>query len=391
MRTKTQQELIDIIRFEIRGIPLPDGFNVSDEKALTDIAKKHDLTHLVYDALTKNGLPCGSQFAMQQYYASIWRAEQMAHELSSMTELFESEGIDFMPLKGAVMRQLYPEPWMRTSADIDILFKEEDINQSCELLTTKCDYIEDKDLDSPHHISFNVPSNGVHIEIHRKLFVEYHMGQTVRDMMPLIWQQADPEHGYAHLLRMSDACFYLYHTAHMAKHLSQAGGCPIRGLIDLWILNGLSNRDEIGRRELLERAGLLTFADKMSAVADSWLDNGKVPSEDLEQFIMTGSLYGDTKMRTATAVNAIGTVGYAFRRIFLPYDVIKYSYPVLQKCKILTPLYQIVRWTKVFRRENRHRLKDQTAALISTNREQVEEINKMNKFLGIEDLGVTSV
>ena len=29
--------------------------------------------------------------------------------------------IPFLPLKGSVIRQYYPEPWMRTSCDIDIL------------------------------------------------------------------------------------------------------------------------------------------------------------------------------------------------------------------------------------------------------------------------------
>ncbi|MBO4954226.1 MAG: nucleotidyltransferase family protein, partial [Clostridia bacterium] len=33
--------------------------------------------------------------------------------------------IDFMPLKGAVIRQYYPEPWMRTSCDIDIHVKKD--------------------------------------------------------------------------------------------------------------------------------------------------------------------------------------------------------------------------------------------------------------------------
>ena len=121
MRTPAQEELINIIRFEICGTPLPQGFSLTDEKALVELAKKHDLAHLVFDALSKNGLPCGSQLAMQQYFAAIWRAEQMDHELKSITDVFETEGIHFLPLKGSVIRNLYPETWMRTSADIDLL------------------------------------------------------------------------------------------------------------------------------------------------------------------------------------------------------------------------------------------------------------------------------
>ena len=390
MRTKTQQELIDIIRFEIRGIPLPEGFSVSDEEALINITRKHDLTHLVYDALTKNGLPCCSQFAMQQYYASIWRAEQMAHELSSMTELFESEGIDFIPLKGAVIRPLYPEPWMRTSADIDMLFRKEDFDCAKDLAVERLGYTEDKEDQSPHHISLHVPGSGVHIELHHDLFADYHTSSAVREQMPEIWAQARAEEGFAHLLRMSDACFYYYHIAHMVKHLSLTGGCPVRGLIDLWILDNLPQRDEEGRRQLIEKAGLSTFTGQMSALAKAWMEDGPVPSEELEQYILSGDMYGNLNSKAAIGVNESSAGGFILKRIFLPYDVLKYAYPALQKHKFLLPVFQVVRWTKVFRSKYRKRLKNQAEALARTSRGEVAQIHQVNQILGIENFNKPS-
>lgn len=389
MRTKTQQELIDIIRFEICGTPLPDDFSVSDEEALVGIAQKHDLSHLVYDALEKNGIKCSSSFAMKQYYASIWRAEQMTHELERMSKLFEHEGIDFIPLKGAVMRPLYPEPWMRTSADIDILFREQDAERALDLVVEKLNYEREENDTSPHHMSAYAPTSKVHIELHKKLFEEYHIGPEVRALEPEIWQYAFPETGCKHLLRMTDACFYFYHSAHMAKHLSLAGGCSIRGLIDLWFLNGLPERDEKRRKEMLESSGLLTFAEKMSALAKAWLEGGSVPSEELEQFVLSGSMYGTTESSIASGISGSSIVSFVLNRVFLPYDILKHSYPILKKHKILTPVFQIVRWTNIFRKDYRRRLKHQTDAFIHMDQDELDQITEVNRILGIENIQET--
>ena len=385
MRTKTQQELIDIIRFEIRGIPLPDDFSVSEEESLIDLAKKHDLTHLVYDTLNKNGIGCVSSFAMQQYYASIWRAEQMTHELNTIAEYFEHKGIDFIPLKGAIMRLFYPAPWMRTSADIDILFREDDFESVCLSMKEDLGYSTDPEESSSHHLSFYSPASNVHIEIHRTLFTDFQIEQDVIDLIPLIWEQAHAKQEHKHYLFMSDSCFYFYHIAHMVKHLSSNGGCPIRSLIDLWLLDNLSGRNETGRQFLLEKAGFLTFARMMSDTAKAWFEGSSVPSEELEQFILTGHMYGTLKNRVSIGVNTNGILKYAFNRVFLPYDTLKYSYPVLQKRKWLTPLFQVIRWTNIFKKTYRERLVYRLKSLFHLNRKELNQFSLLSQVLGIKN------
>lgn len=385
MRTVTQQELIDIIRYEIRGIPLPDGFSVSDEDSLIELSKKHDLAHLVYDALEKNGMHCKSKAAMQQYYASIWRAEQMTHELESMTNLFEASEIDFIPLKGAVIRPLYPEPWMRTSADIDILFHEEDAESASNLLVMELGYTKDNEDASSHHLSLHVPSSDVHIEIHRMLFSDYQIDQNVLDQIPLIWEYANPCPGYKHLLHMSDPYLYFYHIAHMVKHISSNGGCPIRSLIDLWILDNLPDRDEVQRKKILEKANIQKFAEMMSATAKAWLEGGEVPSDNLEQFILTGQMYGDLKDEVSFGIETDGLGKYIIKRIFLPYDVLKYEFPVLQKQKWLTPFFQIARWARIVKKNYRKRLVYRTRTLLHLDHEEADQISQVKQILGLNN------
>ena len=384
MRTETQQELIDIIRFEIRGIPLPDGFLVSDEESLVKLSKKHDLSHLVYDALNKNDIGFSDSSVIQQYYAAIWRSEQMIHELKSMTELFEKEGIDFIPLKGAVMRDLYPESWMRTSADIDILLREDNFETACKMLTSELLYAEEQE-NTMQHLSFRSPANNVNIEVHRMLLTEYQADQNVIEQLPLVWEQARPYPGHEHFMQMSDPCFYFYHIAHMAKHLSRSGGCPIRSLIDLWILDKQPDRDESGRAELLKKGGLLTFGQVMSSTAKAWLEGGNVPSEELEQFILTGQLYRNSKNRVLLGIGSDGLAKFVLKRLFLPYDLLKYSYPVLQKHRWLTPFFQIVRWTKVFKRKYHGWLNARVKVYLHANHKEIDQLSHIKDILGIKN------
>ena len=163
---------------------------MSDEASLILLAKNHDLTHLVYDALSKNGLPCESRFAMQQYYAAIWRAERMGQALIDIAELFEKEGIDFMPLKGAVIRPMYPESWMRTSADIDILVREEDDLRAAGLLKNRLGYTMESDAVS-HHRSLIAPHNGPTLELHHALFSGTRLNSRTLQIAEEVWKRSE--------------------------------------------------------------------------------------------------------------------------------------------------------------------------------------------------------
>jgi len=392
MRNKTQEELIQILRFEICGTPLPQGFAVSDEEALIGIAKRHDLTHLVFDALSQNNIPCSSQFAMQQYFAAIWRSEQMDHELESIAALLESEGADFLPLKGSVIRYLYPQPWMRTSADIDILVKPEDQLRVRDLLVEKLGYSYDPEEDISHHIGMKAPQSNVEVEIHNRLFMDYQTGSDIRKTVEDIWSYTSYKAGSSHWAVLSDEMFYFYHLAHMAKHISLDGGCPMRGIADLWILDQLAGRDDEKRRALLEKAGLLTFGKQMSAMALAWLgkpgtsEYPPVPSEELEQFIINGNMYGSVERRTANSIHSEGSAKYILKRIFMPYEQLVTTYPVLEKHRWLTPVYEIVRLANVFRKDHWTNMKAQTGALMRIDNRDTDQIAEISKVLGIQNI-----
>ena len=385
MRTPVQEAFLSLIRNEIAGTALPDGFNVPDMDALVKLADDQDLTHLVYDALSRNGIPCTSEKAFRQYCAALWRVEQMDHELAKMSALFEENGMDFIPLKGCVMRGLYPARWMRTSSDIDILFREDQEEEAERLLTEKLGYEAGDDSAFANHGNLHSPKNRIHVEPHCMLFHEIDSDRTYVDIFRSIWERAVPDPaGQGRRYMMSDADLYAYHVAHMEKHFRNAGGCSVRGLIDLWLLDRVPSADRKGRAEMIDRCGLNKFEEGIKKLIYAWMDGKPADNEVLEQFVLEGYLYGTQERKAGLKTTKKGRIGYALERIFLPYDEIKVLYPVLEKHPCLLPLMWVRRWAKVFDKESRDRVEGQLKASRNTDAGKIREFRDISEYLGIE-------
>ena len=171
--------LFDFLRCEICGKPLPNGI----EKALTDevftelydISNSQDLAHLLSDVLIKNGLvekdtEIGQKFFSSQVLA-VYRYENINFTLDKVCSLLENSKISFIPLKGSVIREYYPESWMRTSSDIDILVHPEDFEKTLSLLQQNGYKMSGR---TSHDVTLRA-QNGVHIELHFSLLEESYL------------------------------------------------------------------------------------------------------------------------------------------------------------------------------------------------------------------------
>ncbi len=339
-----------LIRSSVCGEPLSE-----DERALWRAemfdeifaeAKRHDLGHLIADALIENGLFMGERAmtAESALVSAVYRYEQLGFEFGRTCELFEALGIDYMPLKGSVLRTYYPKAYMRTSCDIDILVHEADVDRASSLLAEKLGYV--RDAKGRHDVSLYTPGKN-HIEIHYDL-VEAGWAGKSSAILKGVWASAQPVKGTSHRYEMCDDMFFFYHVAHMAKHLEQ-GGCGIRPFIDLWILEHREG-DRDARERLLEKGGLLQFSHVALALSRVWLGGLEADalSEQLEAYIFSGGTYGTEENRITMEQQKMGgKLGYAMSKIFLPYDTIKHHYPILQKHRWLMPLMQVRRWGKL--------------------------------------------
>ena len=314
---------------------------------LFGLARHHDLSHLVGAALDSAGLlgeDDTSRIIRKAQMAAIYRYRGMDYELHSVRELFTKEGIKHIPLKGAVIRGYYPEPWMRTSCDIDILIHREDLDRAVALLTERLEY----KLTSRcfHDVAFYSPG-GVHLELHFDLIEEFYFPR-IEKILSEVWEYSIPKQdGFEHLMR--DDFFYLYHIAHMLKHFV-SGGCGIRFFADLYMLDTRVECDRDAREALLESAGILEFARRASKLARIWFA-GEESDEfysDFASFVIAGGVYGTTETKVMVQQKRKGgRLGYAMRRIFLPYKTLREIFPILKRHKWLTPAFEVVRWFRL--------------------------------------------
>ena len=308
------------------------------------LAGAHDMAHLMAEALDAAGLMARDDALWPALHrarlAAVFRAEQFAEALATVKRVLSAANIPFIPLKGAVVRDLYPVSWQRTSCDIDVLVEEQNLTAAAEALVAEGGFTMGGK--GAHDLSLYSEAK-VHIELHYTL-VEEHIPTAVQRVLSTVWQYAEKDGAQC---TMSPDFFYFYHIAHMAKHF-MLGGCGIRPLLDLWIIRQkMSPTDEADT--LLEQAGLTTFARAATMLAGVWFGDARHDDVTMrmEDFILRGGVYGTLQNHIAVQRKKKSRLGYIFSKIFLPYEVLKYQYPVIQRHPWLTPLCEVRRWCRL--------------------------------------------
>ncbi len=365
---------------------LTEELTDKEMEALYALSKQQDLAHIVGYELNNLGRLRDDEISQKfkrQILQAVYRQSQMENTCQQVYQLFTQLKIPFIPLKGAILRAYYPEPWMRTSCDIDILVKEEDLDNAIAALQQKLQYTVSGRTD--HDISFN-STNGVHLELHYDTVGKRSAINNCRDVLSGIWDDAQVLQPGSSQYCMSDAMFYFYHIAHMAKHF-QNGGCGIRPFLDIWIMHHRISFDKEKRNRLLQQGGLLSFAQAAEQLAEVWFTGAKPDalSQQISDYIFSAGLFGNNANRAAVGQAKMGgKLQYLlFRRVFLPYDFLKAEYPILKKHKWLTPIYQVIRWIRMLRNGKLRQTAKELQANMKTDGTAIASNTEMLKQLGL--------
>ncbi|MGM9683105.1 MAG: nucleotidyltransferase family protein [Eubacteriales bacterium] len=376
--------MMNLIANDVCGKALySENLHITDDdlKQLYILSKEHDLAHLVGDALIRHKLlPDGEIKAKfeKQMMTAVYRYERINYELNSLKETLNQAEIPFIPLKGSVLRQYYPEPWMRTSCDIDILVREKDIDAATQTIEKKLGYrYEYKNY---HDISFKSES-GVHLELHFSLKENE---DNIDRLLSDCWQYAAVHKDYEYIFTPE---FFLFHQyAHASYHFLN-GGCGVRIFLDICILNRFMPLDRTKLDAFLEKCGILKFAQEAEHLANIWFGNAEHTelSRQMERYILCGGVYGTMDNRVAVQqIRRGGKLRYAMSRIWLPYDKLKSHYPSLEGKRVLIPLYEVRRWGKLlFCGGTKRGIRELKLNSSKTKAEQLRT-NEMLSHLGLE-------
>ena len=380
---------LQIIRLEIlRGeadADLREKLDTDTLSGILSLSKAHDLAHIVASFLERNGmLPDGEigEKIKKQKMLAMYRYLQISRELPAVKEVLEDAKIPFIVLKGSIIRKYYPEPWMRTSSDIDVLVHEDDVERAREVIEAELLYKTDSR--NAHEVGMFSPS-GVHLELHRTL-IEHDEFSEFERVLSEVWNYTEKENGFEYSFLLSDDMFYYYHIAHMAKHYMH-GGCGIRPYIDMYLLNTDSTEAEKNRKKLLSEGGLLPFSETVEHLSSIWFGGAAhtKATQTMEDYIIGAGVYGTQENYVAIQQTRRGNkFKYVLSRIWLPYDRLKHYYPSLDGKKILLPFYEMRRWMKlIFSKKTRRRSINEMKASSNLDNERANILSAHMRELGL--------
>ena len=315
-----------------------------DEKTLSfyiKLSKFHSLTALLYKAIIDTGISVNKEQLKQleEYYLSnVRKCVLFEKEREALYQCLNDNHIDYLPLKGIILKDYYPDPYTREFADNDILFDDD----KSELVR---DFFKNRGYEiklfrrSNHDIYMKQPF--YNFEMHRKLFDEIKEFDYLNEYFGGYLKDS-PKNNYEHYLKLED--FYIYFTAHSYKHYHNSG-CGLRTLVDYYLFLKNNNVDFAYINKELEKLNLLDFSCEVDELIKPLFEGNPLgeKQQNTLMFIASSGVYGTLGNKVDKGVKQKGKFKYLLRRIFPPVTAYRIKYPWAYKHRLLVPVAWFLR------------------------------------------------
>ncbi len=330
-------------------IPDPARVATMDMVTLYQAADRHLLTGITATALESAGVK--DEAFTQAKGKAIRKVAAFDIERSAVLARLEEAGIWYMPLKGCVLKELYPALGTRQMADNDILF-DASRNSEVRKIMEELGFATDENYGRGIHDHFlKLPV--CNFEMHRALFADsankaiyrYYLGITDKMVK-------DEGRNYGYHLSPED--FYIYLIAHEYKHYS-GGGTGMRSLLDTYVYckKKGDKLDWSYIDEELNKLGLKDFEARNRSLALHLLTGEALTAADREMldYILSSGTYGTVSNKINNVISQYGNgafakTRYVLSRIFLPLKTVKTAFPLFIKIPILLPFLPVYRLFK---------------------------------------------
>ena len=339
--------LVYLLSCSVNGTPVArERAETMDLSALYEAADSHLLTGITAMALESAGIR--DEAFTQAKGKAIRKVAAMDMDRAAVMDKMEEEEIWHMPLKGAVLKDLYPLLGMRQMADIDILIDASRLADAEAIMKSMgfvCDHR------SSAHVVYNKPPVSS-IEIHHRLFGEaqdQRICNYYRNVKERLLRDEGCQWGY----HFSDEDFYIYMVAHEYKHYTM-GGTGLRSLLDtyLYCRQMGDSLDWAYIEEETEKLGIATFEKRNRSLSLHLFSGQPISDDEREQmeYVLFSGTYGTMRNKVGNKVRSLGggkkgKLRYVMSRIFLPMDTVRTTFPVFMRVPVLLPflpLYRLV-------------------------------------------------
>lgn len=342
-----QDHLIDMIRIALGDVV---EFPALDEdfRQILLRAQEHQVLNLIYYALPRLQIRPSEDICnalKRQTYAAVSREVVQQQELQKIFDIFEKKRISVLPLKGCVIKHLYPKPEMRLMSDTDLLIRAEQAasaRQAMIELGYREGACDDEDTDlyfSPH---------GLKYEVHRALADDAY-NQSSKVFLSELFTYAKQIDGKHYIYELGREEHYVYILCHFVKHFL-GKGIGIRHVLDIYFCTTKWQLNEERLNLLLNEFELLEFSKVIQKLAMYWFAGGQADESTLSigRYIMNSGVFGKDSQQVANRMirKKKGKFAYYRSRIFPSYRVMCTRYPSLNKLPFMLPIYWITRLVK---------------------------------------------
>lgn len=234
---KAGNEIIYLVTCHLHGIkPQESQLEQIDLALLYQMAKKHGLRAMVCLALESTHLfsTCQDKELVKKWKdakeKAIRKTLMLDAERREILSFMEKEGIWYLPLKGIILKDMYPKLGMREMADNDILYDKQAQKQLLKFMTARgykaCsvgkgnhDVYQKKPV---YNFEFHTALYGL---AHQPIWQGYY-----GDIKEKLIKDQGNSWGY----HFRDEDFYVYITTHAYKHYKDSG-TGLRSLLDVYI------------------------------------------------------------------------------------------------------------------------------------------------------------
>ena len=350
-----EKGILTLIKSALTGkqFALSDNF---DAQAAVKIAKAHQISTLVcFGAKT---CKLADELAMDRLLADAYKFTLISEAQTELTEkiktAFEQEYIDYMLLKGANIKSIYPSPEMRMMSDIDILIKQSQYDKISKIMLSLG---FNEIIQSDHELIWQ--KDKLMVELHKRLIPSYN-----KDFYAYFgegWQLAKKqENTCCHKLSAEDEFVFIF--THLAKHYRDAG-IGLKHFVDVFLLleNTKLNKEYV--LDALKKLKLDEFYINVIKTLNAWFNGGQ---EDeittlITKTVFSGGAYGKGENNILSQAVKADKKGFKIKKVlslmFLPLKKMQKRYACLNKLPILLPVFWVVRWVQflLFKRKNFNR------------------------------------
>ena len=318
-------------------VAMPEGMTL---EGLYAYQNEQDVTNMAYVALQKLGFSAGQLKEFQEdYKLNMLREARFELGGQQVFDAFEKAEINFLPLKGAILKNYYPNPALRTFTDIDIYVGKD--FEKAEKVLFELGY-EKTGFDEHNDVGYSKKPS-LHIELHKELFPDDYDFEGYFDE-PFKHTDLKDGYKYYHLYKTDD--FFIHVLCHLYKHFT-FGGCGLRQYLDIYVMTKKMELDMDYIRSELRSFGMEGFLDTTLKL-DRFFFDGEKPDDELieiAEFVFNNSTFGNAENRLVLDYDKQngekrtlwGNIKYFMDRWQLKYSQMIPRYKVLKYLPFLLP------------------------------------------------------